>query len=72
MIAGYADLSKEADVYDYNFLEHYANETITDAREFMERERLTRHGGTLEAGQLPTWVVIGLVIILVGMVIIAL
>ena len=59
-------------MYDHNFLEHYAHETITDAREYMARERLTRHGGTLDAGQVPTWLVVGLVVVLIGMLVIAL
>ena len=59
-------------MHDQNFLEHYANETITDAREFMERERLTRHGSTLEVGHLPNWLVIALVIVLIGLLILAL
>ncbi len=58
-------------MYDDYFLEHYANDTITDAREFRARERLTRHGGTLEAGSLPGWLVAGLAIVLVGLLILA-
>ncbi len=48
---------------NYNYWEHYANETLTDAREFMARERLTRHGSTLEVGEIPSWLVIGLVLV---------
>jgi hypothetical protein len=59
-------------MYDDNFLEHYANETLTDARDFMARERLTRHGGTLEAGEMPGWLLIGLVLITIGLVLLAL
>jgi len=59
-------------MYDSNYLERYANETLTDAREFMTRERLTRHGGTLEAGHMPNWLLIGLVVIFIGMLILAL
>jgi hypothetical protein len=59
-------------MFDQNYWEHHANETITDAHEFMARERLTRHGGTLEAGQLPGWLVIALVIVLIGLLILAL
>jgi hypothetical protein len=57
---------------NYNYWEHYADETLTDAREFMARERLTRHGGTLEAGQMPSWILIGLVVVVVGLVLLAL
>jgi hypothetical protein len=56
----------------YNYWERYADETLTDAREYMARERLTRHGGTLEAGQMPTWVLIGLIVVAVGLLILAL
>jgi hypothetical protein len=42
------------------------------AREFMARERLTRHGGTLEAGAIPNWLLIGVVILFIGLLIIAL
>ena len=59
-------------MHDYNFLEQQAAENITDAREFMARERLTRHGGTLEAGALPGWLLAGLVIVLIGVLILAL
>ncbi len=55
-----------------HFLEQYANETLTDAREFMARERLTRHGGTLEAGDVPNWLLVGVVILFIGLLIIAL
>jgi hypothetical protein len=59
-------------MYDHNYLEHYANETLTDAREFMARERLTRHGGTLEAGYMPNWLLVGIILIAIGLVILAL
>ncbi len=59
-------------MYDDRFLEQYANDTLTDAREFMARERLTRHGGTLEAGAIPTWLLVGLVILFIGLLILAL
>ena len=59
-------------MFDDRFFEQYANETLTDAREFMARERLTRHGGTLEAGQLPTWLLIALVVVFVGILVVAL
>jgi hypothetical protein len=57
---------------NFNYWERYADETLTDAREFMARERLTRHGGTLEAGQVPTWLLVGLVLVAVGLIILAL
>jgi hypothetical protein len=38
----------------------------------MARERLTRHGGTLEAGEMPGWLLIGLVLITIGLVLLAL
>ncbi len=59
-------------MFEDNFLEHYANETLTDAREFMARERLTRHGGTLEAGQVPTWLLVGLLIAFAAILVVAL
>jgi hypothetical protein len=59
-------------MYNDDFLEQYANESLTDARQFMERERLTRHGSVLEVGHLPTWLIVGLVIVFVGMLILAL
>jgi hypothetical protein len=59
-------------MYDHNYLERYANETLTDAREFMARERLTRHGGTLEAGHMPGWLLVALVLVFIGMLILAL
>ena len=59
-------------MYDDHFLEHYAAETLSDAREFAARERLTRHGGTLEAGALPGWLLVGLVILFAGILILAL
>ena len=58
-------------MYDHNDLEHYANETLTDAREFMARERLTRHGDTLEAGEMPGWLLVGLVLIVIGLLLLA-
>jgi hypothetical protein len=59
-------------MYDRRFLEQYANETLTDAHDFMARERLTRHGGTLEAGSMPGWLLVGLAIIFIGLLILAL
>ena len=59
-------------MYNQDFLEHYANETLTDARDFMARERMTRHSGTLEAGKIPTWLLAGLVLIMIGLLILAL
>ncbi len=59
-------------MYDQEFLEHYANETLTDARDFTARDRLTRHGGTLEAGHMPNWLLVGLVLIAIGLLILAL
>ena len=59
-------------MYDENYLDHYASETLSDAREFMARERLTRHGGTLEAGEIPGWLLVGLVVIAIGLVLLAL
>ena len=57
---------------NYSYWERYAEETLSDARAFMARERLTRHGGTLEAGQLPSWLLVGLVLVAVGLLILAL
>jgi hypothetical protein len=57
-------------MYDDHFLEHYADETLSDARDFMARERLTRHGGTLEAGTIPTWLLVGLIVVFVGLLLI--
>jgi len=59
-------------MYDDHFLEQYARDALTDAHDFMARERLTRHGGTLEAGHLPSWLLVGLVVVFVGLVILAL
>jgi len=59
-------------MYDFNFLERYADETLTDARDFMARERLTRHGGTLEAGHMPSWLLLSLAVIFIAMLILAL
>ena len=59
-------------MYDHNYLEHYAHETLADAHDFMARERLTRHGGTLEAGRMPNWLLAALVVIFIGMLILAL
>jgi hypothetical protein len=59
-------------MYDHRFLEKYANETLADARDFMARERLTRLGGTLEAGEMPNWLLVGLVIVFIGLLIVAL
>jgi hypothetical protein len=57
---------------NFNYWERYANETLTDAREFMARERLTRHGSTLEVGELPNWLVVALVLVGVGLLLLAL
>ena len=59
-------------MYDFHYLERYADETLTDARDFMARERLTRHGGTLEAGHMPSWLLLGLAIIFIAMLLLAL
>ena len=59
-------------MYDHNYLERYANETLTEARDFMARERLTRQGGTLEAGRMPGWLLAALVVIFIGMLMLAL
>jgi hypothetical protein len=57
---------------NYNYWEQYAEQTLGDAREFMARERLTRHGGTLEAGSMPRWLLVGLVLVAIGLLILAL
>jgi hypothetical protein len=57
---------------NYNYWERYADEALTDAREFMARERLTRHGGSLEAGELPGWLQVGLVLVGIGLLVLAL
>ena len=59
-------------MYDSNYFERHANETLADARDFMARERLTRHGGTLEVGHMPGWLLAALVIIFIGMLLLAL
>ena len=57
---------------DHRFLEQYATDTLADARDFMARERLTRHYGTLDAGSIPGWLLVGLAIIFIGLLILAL
>ena len=54
------------------FLEQHANETLTGARDFIARERLTRLGGTLEPGDMPNWLLVGAVILFIGLLIVAL
>ena len=57
---------------NYDYWERYANDTLTDAHEFMARERLTRHGSTLEVGEIPGWLVVALIVVAVGILILAL
>jgi len=57
---------------NFNYWERYADETLSEARQFMARERQIRHGSTLEVGHLPSWLVVALVVVFISLVVLAL